>query len=215
MALNLRSFDAELKQPGRFGLDEAYLSLVLLGSVLAFTAIFQGAWGGLKTAAYQIGSAGWWVFAGGFCVLTFALLPGLLAGLASLTRRLSGTVWTVRKLFTSLSRSLLPLGFLAWLAFTISFAFAKLAYVWPVLSDPFGWGWNLFGTAGLTWQPYLVQAAPVIEALLLAVGFVWSALAVHRTIQQSGAEGAAIRAAVPVWGYSLAVSLAMLWLLVG
>jgi len=215
MALNLRSFDAELKQPGRFSLDEAYLSLVLLGSVLAFTAVFQGAWGGLKNAAYQIGSAGWWIFAAGFCVLTFALLPGLLAGLSSLTRRLSGTLWTARKLFTSLSRSLLPLGFLAWLAFTISFAFAKLAYVWPILSDPFGWGWNLFGTAGLTWQPYLVQAAPVIEVLLLAVGFIWSALAVYRTIRQSGAEVTTMRAALPVWGYSLAVSLAMLWLLVG
>ncbi len=215
MALNLRPVDTELKQPGRFGLDDSILSIALIGSVLAFTAVFQGAWGGLKTAAYQIGSPGWWLFAAGFLLLSFGLLPGGLAALAGWTRRLSGTNWSVRKLFTRLSRSLLPLGFLSWLAFTISFAFSKLAYLWPVLSDPFGWGWDLFGTAGMRWQPYLVQAAPVIEAILLTAGFLWSALAVARTIRQSRTEAVGLRAALPVWGYSLALTLTMLWLLVG
>lgn len=215
MTLNLRSLDGELKQPGRFGLDDAYLSLALIGSVLAFTAVFQGAWGGLKTAAYQIGSPGWWLFAAGYILLSFGLLPGLLAALTAWSRRLSRTDWSMRRLFALLSRSLLPIGFLAWLAFTISFAFSKLAYLWPVLSDPFGWGWNLFGTAGMEWQPYLLESAPVIEAALLAAGFLWSALAVWRTLRQSSAEPAAVRAALPVWIYSLGLTLAMLWLLVG
>ncbi len=215
MALNLRSFDAELKQPGRFGLDDAYLSLVLTGSVLVFSAVFQGAWGGLKTAAYQIGSAGWWFFTAAFIALTFALLPGALAGAAAWTRRLSRTTWPLRRTFTSLSRALLPLGFSAWLAFTVSFAFAKLAYLWPVLSDPFGRGWNLFGTTGIAWQPYLLQAAPLIEVILLIAGFLWSALAALRAIRQSASEPVGVSAALPVWGYGLALTTAMLWLLVG
>jgi hypothetical protein len=40
---------------------------------------------------------------------------------------------------------------LAGYIFTISFAFTKFSYVLPVLSDPFGWGWNLFRTAGTAW----------------------------------------------------------------
>lgn len=215
MVLNLRSVDAELKQPGRFGLDEAYLSVVLIGSVLAFTAVFQGAWGWLKTAAYQVGSGDWWLFALGFSLLILVLLPGALAALAAWTRRLSGASWSLRQMFARLSRALLPLGFLGWVAFTISFAFAKLAYLWPVLSDPFGWGWDLFGTAGVEWQPYLLQAAPVIESGLLAAGFLWSALAAARTLRQGKAAPVGVRVALPVWGYSLALTLAMLWLLIG
>ena len=45
------------------------------------------------------------------------------------------------------AQGLLPLGLLAWMAFTISFALPKLSYILGVLNDPFGWGWHLLGAS--------------------------------------------------------------------
>ena len=90
-----------------------------------------------------------------------------------------------------------------------------MAYLWPVISDPFGWGWNLFGTAGVEWQPYLVSATPVIEVLLLAAGLFWSSKTIITTSEQLGIPAQRRWAAIPLILFALAVTLTMLWLLIG
>lgn len=215
MALNIRSFDAELGQPGTFRLDEAFLSLGLLGSVMIYSAVFQGPWGALKNAALDAGSSAWWSFAAFFLLTSFGLLPALLAGATALVRRMGNLTQPLRMVFTQFSRALLPLGLLSWIAFTVSFAFGKLAYLWPVLSDPFGWGWNLFGTAGVEWQPYLLNATPVIEAVLLVAGLIWSGGTVLKTAGQLGIRGEPRWVAAPVLVFALAGTLIQLWLLIG
>lgn len=42
--------------------------------------------------------------------------------------------------------TILP-GLLAWIAFSVPLIFVNGSYIISVISDPFGWGWNLFGTA--------------------------------------------------------------------
>jgi hypothetical protein len=215
MQLHVRSFDAELSQPASFHLDEAFLSLGLLGSVIIYSAIFQGPWGVIKNAALNVGSLAWWGFAGIFLLTSFGLLPAILAGASSLTRTFGQVAQPLRLMFTRYARALLPLGLLSWIAFTISFAFAKMAYLWPVISDPFGWGWNLFGTAGMEWQPYLVSATPIIEVLLLAVGLIWSGKSVLDATERMGISAERRFAAIPVILFALAVTFIMLWLLIG
>ncbi|MHB8857750.1 MAG: 4Fe-4S binding protein [Bellilinea sp.] len=215
MALNARSFDAELGQPGAFRLDEAFLSLGLLGSVMIYSAVFQGPWGALKNAALYAGSPAWWGFAAFFLLTSFGLLPALLAGVSALVRRTGNLGQPLQMVFTRFSRALLPLGLLSWIAFTVSFAFGKMAYLWPVLSDPFGWGWNLFGTAAVEWQPYLLNATPVIEAVLLVAGLIWSGRTVLKTAGQLGVRGERRWAAAPVLLFALAGTLILLWLLIG
>jgi len=47
LALNLRPFGTDIGKPRTANrLDEAFLALVMLGSVLAFTSVFVGPWGG-------------------------------------------------------------------------------------------------------------------------------------------------------------------------
>jgi polyferredoxin len=73
LALNLRPFSTDLSVPphGILGvqrtvsrLDEAFLALVMLGSVIAFAAVFTGPWGWLKSAAFTIGSKAWMGYTG-------------------------------------------------------------------------------------------------------------------------------------------------------
>jgi len=212
ISINLRPFGSDLG-PGRITgrLDETALALVMLGSALAFTAVFTGPWGVLKSAAYAIGSIGWWVYALGFLALNLGILPGLFTLAAWTSRRLSGSQVAMKRWIAAHSQVLLPLGLSAWMAFTVSFAFPKLPYVLQVLSDPFGWGWNLLGTAGRPVSLDVSGFSMPLQAALLLCGLLWSARVARRLAPDEGALGQVL----PSLAFCLVFVIAMLWLLIG
>lgn len=218
IAVNLRPFGTDLavenkgKRQSR-RLDEAFLALVMLGSALAFAAVFTGPWGILKAAAFAIGSPAWLLYGLGFLVLNLAILPGAFALAVWSGQRWSGGKAQLRRAVAEQSQVLLPLGLFAWIAFTVSFAFPKMNYVLSVISDPLGWGWNLLGTANTTWSPDVSGFSPGLQVALLLVGLAWSASVAKRLAMTN--TGRALRQMLPVLAYCLAFSLAMLWLLVG
>lgn len=210
LALNLRPFGSDIgKTRTANRLDEAFLALVMLGSALAFAAVFTGPWGWLKMAAFKIGSLEWLGYAAGFLALNLLLLPGLF-GLAVWVERQSSKVkLPLRREIANQSQALLPLGLMAWIAFTVSFALPKLGFVLGVLNDPFGWGWNLMGAAYTFWSPDVSGFSPYLQVLLLLAGLSWSANTAWRL------AGNQLRRAAPILAFCLAFSLGMMWLLVG
>ena len=216
IALNVRPFGDDLGASRRTPrLDEAFLALVMLGSALAFSAVFTGPLGALKMAAFRIGSVEWLTYAGGFLALNLILLPGAFTLAAGLGRKLACSRASLRKAISDQAQALLPLGLFTWIAFTISFAFPKFGYVFSVLSDPFGWGWNLFGTANTTWSVDDSGAALLAQVAVLLVGLAWSANLSLRLADQDQAHPKSWRGALPVIVFCLAYTLGMLWLLVG
>jgi len=149
-------------------------------------------------AAYDIGSARWFAYA--FAVLVFinGVLPGLFLAAVSAGRALAGSTQTVKRSFIAFSYALVPLGLMAWIAFSLSFVFASISYLWPTMSDPFGVGWNLFGTVHASWQPYLTRSVPTLQALVLVAGFTWSAVTAHRIAGEEHEQRAALLQAAPV-----------------
>ncbi len=114
---------------------------------------------------------------------------------------------------------MIPLGLAGWAAFSFSFVFANMSYVWPVLSDPLGWGWNLVGTADVPWRPYLAGTVPFLQAGSLLIG-VLAACRVARGIAgqllgEGTPSGAAVRLGLPVAGFCAIVAVALLVLLIG
>ncbi len=192
IALNLRAFGADLAAPAGRRLDEAFKAFVMLGSALVYSAVMLGPWGALKAAAYGVGSPAWFLYAAVFLLLIFVLLPGLfwiavsLVSLvvthasASAVRSDARQRVTQKQLFIALAYALVPLGLAAWIAFSLSFVFANLSYLWPVLSDPLGWGWNLFGTAQAAWTPYLTGVTPALQTIVLLVGLAWSSASAYQ-----------------------------------
>ncbi|MCA9186855.1 MAG: hypothetical protein R3E01_07305 [Pirellulaceae bacterium] len=83
------------------------------------------------------------------------------------------------------------------------------------MSDPFGWGWNLFGT--LAWRvPPLVSLDIlwILQVLLVLVGHVYSLWVANRTTQNMFANRrAAIRSQLPILAGMIAFSIFSLWLL--
>jgi hypothetical protein len=209
IVLNLRPFGADLAQPAGRRMDEAFKAFLMLGSALVYSAVLLGPWGALKTAAYAVGSWAWLAYAAAFIAFVFGLLPAAFW----LAVRLAGR-GQLRQRFVALAYSLIPLGLAAWMAFSLSFVFANLSYVWPALSDPLGWGWNLFGTAHTAWAPYLMQFLSGAQALVLVGGLVWAAVTALKISGEHSAPEAARRRAAPVVVFQFAVTAALLGLLI-
>jgi 4Fe-4S binding domain len=215
IALNLRAFGADLLEPAGRRLDEAFKAFVMLGSAMLYSAVMLGPWSALKSAAYSIGSLGWATYAVGFLLMVFWVLPGLF-GLAVLAgRALARSRADLRQTFVAHAYALVPLGLGAWVAFSLAFVFTNLSYLWPVLSDPLNLGWNLFGTAAVTWTPYLSAMVPVLQVLVLAGGLAWASGVALRIARERLAPTAALRQALPVVAFCGAVTLGMLVLLIG
>jgi len=195
----------------------------MLGSALAFSSVFTGPWGWLKNAAFAIGSHAWLGYSLGFLTLTLGLVPGLYAlfiwiGMVSSQPDRRAAPGSLRRALAQNSLPLLPLGLFAWIAFTVSFAFPKISYVVSVISDPLGWGWNLFGTAGTTWNPDISTFSPTLQAGLLLLGLFFAGKVAagqayrHAVASQDSSVWLRI---LPVMTFSTVFSIGMLWLLVG
>ena len=208
IAVNLRPWGSDLGPKTEHRLDEAFLGLVMLASVLVDSAIFLGPWGQLKSAAYALGSIPWLIFAGTFLFTALGVLPGLYATAGWASMRLGTAKTTLRRALAMNSQVLVPLGLMAWIAFTISFAFAKFSYVLPVVSDPLGWGWNLIGLSGTAWVGQSTSFSLLLQVVILAVGLFWASRVAVRITETA-------RQAMPLIAFSGIFSLGMLWLLVG
>ena len=110
----------------------------------------------------------------------------------------------------------MPLGLAAWTAFSLSFVFINISYAIPVVSDPFGWGWNLFGTADYKWTPYVPQVLPYLQTPVLLVGLAMSVVLGHGISQENLGDGPqARRSLIPIAFLLTAITLALLWLYIG
>ena len=100
------------------------------------------------------------------------------------------------------------------MTFSLSFVFANFSYVLAALSDPFGWGWNLFGTAGIGWTPWLTNLTPVLQVGILVGGFIWAATTSHKIAGEKTGNAQAMRLSIPVIVFCLAFTLTMMGLLI-
>lgn len=215
IAVNIRAFGSDLVKTKGRKLDEAFKAFIMLGSAMAYSAILLGPWGFLKSAANSIGSLEWFGYVIGFLLVVFVLLPGLFLLSAKLSNVNSPNNWTTRQIFISYSYSLIPLGLAFWIAFSISFVFSNFSYVWPVISDPFGWGWDLIGTAATEWFPYFSQAVPFIQTLILIGGLIWAGNITKKIASEQILAKNVKKQATPIIMFCTLVTVGMIWLLVG
>lgn len=155
------------------GYDEAWKAFIMAALALAYSAVYLGPWGALKDLANVFGTGNWtgfFAYAGALWALALVGVPGLFLGAAGLGRRLAGSDVPRKEWALAVAYTLVPFGLLAWIAFTVPLALANGSYVVTALSDPFGWGWNLFGTADLAWTPIVPHWTPAIQVALVLTG---------------------------------------------
>jgi polyferredoxin len=214
ISLNIRPLGADLSVERNRKMDEAFKAFIMLGAAAVYSGVLLGPWGALKLAAYSVGTLPWMAYVASFLTLILLALPGLFWLMVWIGKRLSGSGLPTKKLFISQSYALIPLGLTAWIAFSLSFVFANFSYVLVALSDPFGWGWNLIGTAGIGWVPWLTSLTPFLQVGVLLGGFIWASLTSHKIAVEKSANGQASRLALPVIGFCLVFTLTMMGLLI-
>lgn len=217
MTLRARPFCTEVAIRG---LDEAWMTMIMVTLVVSYTVTLLGPWGTVKRWA-NVTEAGDWagfgLHAAAVWTTALVIVPGLCWALSWLAGRLAGArTMPVREIFVRYSCLLVPLGLFAWIAFSLPLVFVNYTHVTSSLSDPFGWGWDLFGTADQHWSPLFPEWLPLVQIPLVLVGL---ALALGRGIEVARelfpADRAALRSLLPHGAFCTAVALVLLRLFAG
>src|SRR5690606_2677804 len=216
IVFNLRSPGSDLMVASERRLDEAYKAFIMLGCALLYSAVLLGPWGWHKDWANMHTLPHWGLYALGFVLLNLVILPGAFGAAVWLAHRIARQQQPLRRLFVDYAYALIPLGLAAWIAFTFGFVLVNGSYALAVLSDPFGWGWNLFGTASTPWTPLGATVLPFLQVGVLTTGLLFALNTTYKIARQNSAQHqAAFLATLPVSGFALLVTLGFLRLYLG
>lgn len=211
ITVNLRPFGQDLYVERGRKLDEAFKGFVMLGSALAYSLIMLGPYGWIKDWANLSSVPEFLGYAAIFLGTTLVAAPLLHLGTSWLMRLAATGRWkegtSLQRVFIDTSYTLVPLGLLAWVAFSISFVLPNISYIAAAVSDPFGWGWDLFGTRDVAWTPIAAGWIPYLQIPILLTGLAWALRAGLRILRQVFDEPAgALRAGVVLTVYLIALT---------
>ena len=155
MTINARPFCSDSRI---CSLDEAWMAFIMIVLALAYTIAFLGPWGEVKiwTDVTRVRPLGSLLPLHGPRLVRS---PGRHAGIVAGDSPGWDTGWRdraapgTREMFLRSSYMLVPLGLLSWMAFSLPLIMVNISHITTTLSDPMGWGWDLFGTAHGRWRP--------------------------------------------------------------
>lgn len=174
MTIKLRPFcsDTAIK-----GYDEAWMAFIMISLAMVYSATYLGPWGILKNWANVSevrNYLGFSIFAGATWFFSLILVPAIWYVTAWLSKKLAGQNNTTEKnIFLSYSYLLVPLGLTAWICFSLPAFMVNITHILSSISDPMGWGWDLFGMSHLEWKPLFPEYIVYIQIVLLLTGLVF------------------------------------------
>lgn len=202
--LALRPFGAGLLDTRSVSISTTAFVLLLLASVLYDGALGTPEWSALETmlAAYlpagdlafmavrTAGLVAFWLVLFGAYVAVCAAMSAVTAGRLSPFEMARGFVFT-----------LVPIAIGYHLAHYLTFLLIQGQYIIPLASDPFGFGWNLFGTAGYRVDIAIVGArfAWYTAVTAILIGHIAAVYLAHlKAMRTLGTRGAALRSQIPL-----------------
>ena len=156
------------------GVDEAWQATVMLTLAIVYLITFQGPWHSIRDMVNIVDAGNWDLFAVYsllLWLLALGIMPGIMFALAAAGRKLSHTEMNIRQVFVVNSSALVPLGLFVWISFAIPMFLVEGSFMLSTASDPLGWGWDLFGTAGQPWWQIWPESIPWIQSAFTLIGF--------------------------------------------
>jgi len=154
-------------------LSDAWITIAIFTMAIVYSILYLGVWPVVRDYVNIMDKQNWDLFGIYVVVVWFLVLvivPATLYLLAYIGQRLSKVKTTVREIFFSYTGVLLPLGLMLWIAFVIPMLFVNITFIAQSASDPFGWGWDFFGTSNIPWHQFLPQYVPWVQAFLILIG---------------------------------------------
>ena len=203
----------------RRGTDEAYKALTMIGIFLSFFLAFQGPYGHLRdmVTAKTFGLHGYLGYLLESFTIDFLLIPGSLFLFAWLSKLASKSKDVkLKDVFVNFSYCLVPVGIAVWGAFSLGIIFPNGSYLLHIISDPFSWGWNLFGTASIPWTPFFTGLMPYLQVLVTLGGMLFALDFGYKFSQRTYKDiGEAKRGWIPMLIYLILIHIFFIKIFVG
>ena len=194
-----RPFASEL---GTRTISEAWLTIGIFSLALVYSVLYQGHWPVVRDYVNVLDKGNWDLFAIYVAIvwtLVLMIMPGLVYALAFVGSKISKSNIIPQQVFLKFAGVLLPLGLMLWISFVIPMLFVNVTFVLQSFSDPFGWGWDFFGTANIPWHQFLPRAIPWIQAVLILSGFYLSLRNLKKSCEEYNiSRGQQLRIQIPM-----------------
>jgi len=156
---------------------EAWLNMTIFSLAIVYSIVYEGHWPVIRDYVNILDKGNWGLF-GIYTVIVwvFSLLviPGVVYMLSYAGSKQAKSGRTAREIFLSSTGALLPMGLMLWIAFVIPMLFVNITFIIQSVSDPFGWGWDFFGTANIPWHQFMPQFIPWLQAAVVMTGLYFS-----------------------------------------
>ncbi|MFQ6078695.1 MAG: hypothetical protein ACE5NJ_06105, partial [Thermodesulfobacteriota bacterium] len=211
--INLRPFGVDLLKVHQARVDEAGLVLIMLTMASFHGFTMTPIWFSFTDALEQ------WLGIGYVAAFTIGMAASLMAvGVFYLL--LMGTTWILihktiplSELLLKNAYALLPIALFYHLAHNVMHFAEEGGKIISAISDPFGWGWNLFGTASLpVGSPISIYMVWYLQVLLIIIGHVWSLYIGHRVAVHLYGDQRSVKAEFPLFVAMVSYSLVSLFL---
>jgi polyferredoxin/YHS domain-containing protein len=222
LALNLRPWGEDLKVPGKARTDEAYMALLML-AVTAFHGLtMTPIWAKLTdvlTRTLPFGRIGAFSLSMavvmGFPIAIYAIFVWLSRWAAASGDPSVLSTFSYHDYFTRYAYCLLPIALFYHLAHNLEHLLMEGPKIFALLSDPFGWGWNLLGTAGVSIPPITsLDVLWILQVILVGVGHIYSLWAAQKISRHTfSSNSAALRGQWFMLAVMITFSIFSLWLL--
>jgi len=170
VSLYKRPFASEL---GTRNMGQAWLSIAIFTIAIVYSILYLGHWPVVRDYVNILDKGNWDLF-GIYAIIIWSLalviMPGMIYLLSYSGTKLSKVNHSPKESFLISASAMLPLGMLLWIAFVIPMLFTNVSFIKQSLSDPFGWGWDFFGTANTPWHQLLPRYIPIFQAVLIQIG---------------------------------------------
>jgi hypothetical protein len=184
--LLLRPFGRGLLEGGPVSASMMAFVLLLLASVLYDGLIGTGEWalleGALRERLAGLGERGSLLIRSAGLLASWLLFLGAFTGISAIMSRVASGHPSTLEVAQRFALTLVPIAIGYHVAHYLVFLLVQGQYIVPLLSDPFGRGWNLLGTAGYRVDIALAGARFAWYAAVIAIvtGHVTAVYLAHR-----------------------------------
>ena len=199
------------------GMDEAWKAFIMLGIAMVFFLSMQGPWGILKDMVRATTLKGYLTFIAIHSAFSLLVMPGIFFVFSYLSKLSSANKEVpLKKIFINFSYTLIPIGLGVWIAFSLGIILPNGSYILHIISDPFAWGWNLFGTANFPWTPVFTGLLGYLQGATLIIFYLFSIAYGFRLSKQTYPDlNQAKRGWIPMLCFLTLITLTFLWLYLG
>jgi len=201
-------------ESGSRNLSEAWMTMATFTISIIYSILYLGPWPVVRDFVNILDKHNWGLF-GIYSLIMWTsvliLVPGIVYILSVLGLKYAKTEITQRRLFLEYAGALLPFGMFNWIAFVIPMLFVNITFIIQSVSDPFGWGWDFFGTANTPWHQFLPQFIPWFQTVAVLTGLYLSLRNIKKSaLFREMSPNQIFRICLPICAFLTIVAVAML-----